>query len=98
MDDDIVCELVVPMSKCKFLRERILAQLLDPAYKGGDEIVLDYRPFEKKTMKYFLDALYDCTAQPIPITELLKLIQLVSKMGFVETIEGKQEYPCTAQE
>ena len=96
-DGNIVSEIVVPMSKSKFLRESILAKLRDPGYKPGSEIVLDYRRFEKKTMKYFLDALYDCR-QTIPIPELLKLVQLVSTMGFMESIQGKQEYPCTAQE
>ena len=80
------------------MRERILAKLQAPAYTGGDAIELDYRRFEKKTMKYLIDALYECNDQPIPIPELLKLVQVVSKMGFTETIQGKQEYPCTAQE
>ena len=80
------------------MRECILAKLRDPVYKGGDEIELDYRRFEKKTMTFLVDALYECNAQPIPIPELLKLVQVVSKLGFTETVQGKQEYPCTAQE
>jgi len=96
-DGDISCGITVPMMNCKFMRERILAKLRDPGYTGGDEIELDYRRFEKKTMKYLIDALYECNAEPIPIPELLKLVQVVSKMGFTETVQGKQEYPCTAQ-
>ena len=80
------------------MRERIMAKLQDPTYTGGDEIELDYRRFERKTMKYLVDALYECNAQSIPIPELLKLVQVVSKMGFTETVEGKQDYPCTGQE
>lgn len=97
LDGEIACEIVVPMSKCKFMRISILAKLRDPGYTPGNEIKLDYRRFEKKTMKYFVDALYDCIAEPIPMPELLKLVQLVSKMGFTETGEWKQELPCTSE-
>ena len=92
-DEAISCEISVPMINCKFMRERIQAKLQDPGFTGGEEIELDYRRFEKKTMKYLIDALYDCNAQSIPIPELLKLVQVVSKMGFTETVQGKTEYP-----
>ena len=51
-----------------------------------DEVVLKYRRFETKTMKYFVDALYLCNVEPIPLPELLKLLQLTSKMENFECI------------
>ena len=71
------------------MRVSILAKVQDSAYIPGAEIELDYRRFEKKTVKYFVDALHECNAKPIPVAELLKLVQLVSKMGFAENEEGK---------
>merc|ERR1712130_529671 len=97
LDGNISCEIVVPMFNCKFMRMSILAKLQDPGYTPGDVIELDYRRFEKKTMKHFVDALYDCIAQPIPIQELIKLVQLVSKMGYTEVGDGKKEFPCTGE-
>ena len=58
------------------MRDRIMAKLRDPGYKGGDEIELDYRRFEKRTMQYLVGALYQCNDQAIPIPELLKLVQV----------------------
>ena len=63
-----------------------------------DEVVLKFRRFETKTMKYFFDALYFCNVEPVPLPELLKLIVLVSKMGFTETVDNKQDFECTAEE
>ena len=48
--------------------------------RADDEVVLKYRRFETKTMKYFVDALYFCNDEQIPLAELLKLLQLTSKM------------------
>ena len=86
------------MSKCKFIAISILAKQREPGYLLGDEIELDYRRFDKKTIKHFVDAVYDCNVQPLPISELLKLLQLVTKMGYTEKVDGKREFTCTAEE
>ena len=63
-----------------------------------EQVVLKYRRFETKTIKYFFDALYVCNVEPVPLPEVLKLLQLMSKMGFTETVEGKQDFECTAKD
>merc|ERR1712130_764943 len=76
----------MPMSKCKFIRERILAKQRDPGYRGGDVIELDYRRFEKKTMKHFLDALYSCNAQPIPIPQIVERTKNIAEQMSKEVV------------
>ena len=64
----------------------------------NDEVILNYRKFEEQTVKIFVDALYKCNVKPIPLEELLKLLQFTSKLGFTESINGKQDFECTVKE
>ena len=64
----------------------------------NDVVVLEYRRFQTTTMKYFVDALYFCNVEPVPLDELLKLLQLVYKMGFPEEVKGENDFECTAKE
>jgi len=96
-DGGVESETTVPMYKSRFLRLAITKKRRAEGLSVDDEVVLKYRRFETKTMKYFVDALYLCNVQPIPLPEILKLLQLMSKMGFTETVKGRQDFKCTAK-
>ena len=91
-------ETIVPMFKSRFMAISILANMRAPDWSVGDEVVLDYRRFETSTLKIFVDALYKCNVRRIPVPEILKLLQFMSKFGFTETVRGKEEFPCTNKE
>ena len=86
------------MYKSRFLAISILANMRASDWSVGDDVVLDYRRFETSTLKIFVDALYKCNVGPIPLPEILKLLQFMSKFGFTETIHGKEDFPCTIKE
>ena len=67
-------------------------------WNKGDEVVLDYKRYEKKTVKFFVDALYQCNADPISLEELIKLLQMMSKLGYSETVNERTDFPCTLKE
>jgi len=90
-------ETTVPMFKSRFLRMAIKKKRRAEGLHEDDEVVLKFPRFETNTMKYFFDGLYMCNVEPVPLPELLKMLQLTSKMGFTEEVEGKQDFKCTAK-
>ena len=86
------------MFQSRFLEISILQRQQSADWNKGDEVVLDYKRYETKTVKFLVDAIYTCNADPPPLDQLVKLLQLLSKFGFTETVEGKTEYPCTSKE
>ena len=97
-DGEVRAETIVPMFKARFMAISILTNMRASDWSVGDEVVLDYRRFETSTLKIFMDALYNCNVGPIPLPEILKLLQFMSKFGFTETIQGKEDFPCTIKE
>ena len=89
-------ETIVPMYRARFLAISILTSMQAPDWSAGDEVVLDYGPYETSTLKIFVDAVYKCNVRPIPLPEILKLLQFISKFGHDKT--GKDDFPCTIKE
>ena len=89
------CDIIVPMYKSRFLAISILNRHRSAG--PGEEVILDYKRYELRTVKFFIDALYNCNVDKIPLVDLIKLLQSMSKVGFTETVRGKQEFPCTIE-
>ena len=82
--------------KSKFLQVSILNK--QRFENSEDEITLDYSRFKISTVKWLVDALYNCNSDIVPVDELLKILQLVWKFGFLDVLDGKEEFPCTRKE
>ena len=67
-------------------------------WNKGDEVVLDFQRYETTTLKIFVDGLYKCNVDPLPLMEAVKLLQMMSKFGFTETVKEKTDFPCTTKE
>ena len=94
-DGEVNAGTIVRMFKSMFLATSILAIMRSPDWNFGDEVVLDYRPFEKSTLKIFVDALYNCNVDQVALAELLKLLQFMSRFGFAEISKGTVEFACS---
>ena len=90
--------MIVPKYKSKFLTISILNKQRSSNLARDDQVVLDYSRFETSTVKFLVDALYSCNCKKVPITELLKLLQIISKLGFPEVPGVKEEFPCSKKE
>ena len=52
-----------------------------PNWKTADEIELDFKMFEMRTVKIFLDGLYGCGTEDADTEDLIKLVALVNEHG-----------------
>ena len=52
-----------------------------PNWKTAEEIELDFKKYEMRTVKIFLDGLYGCGTEDADIEDLVKLVALVDEHG-----------------
>ena len=52
-----------------------------PNWETADEIELDFKKFEIRTVKIFLDAIYGCGSEDANTEDLVKLVALVDQNG-----------------
>ena len=77
-DGVIWSEMLVPMCMSPVLLEFIKKK---PNWKTAEEIELDFKNFETRTVKIFLDALYGCGSEDCDTEDLIKLLALVDEHG-----------------
>ena len=72
------CELHVPYCLSSVLRMMIRHK---PNWKTAEEIELDFKKYEMRTVKIFLDGLYGCRTEDVDTEDLIKLVAFVHQHG-----------------
>ena len=97
-DGEVKAETIVPMFKSMFMAMSILTIMRAPEWTTGDEVVLDFRPFEMSTLKIFVDGLYNCNVDQIAVAEILKLLEFMSRFAFTKISKQSVEFACNIKE
>ena len=52
-----------------------------PNWQTAQEITLNFKKFEMRIVKLFLDALYNCGTEDVDLEDMVKLLALVNEHG-----------------
>ena len=78
LDGVLECEIHVPYCTSPVLRMMIRNK---PNWNTAKVIELDFKKYEMRTVKIFLDGLYGCGTEDADIEDLVKLVRLVDGHG-----------------